>query len=233
MEPPNPSGLCECGCGEMAPIAPYTSKHYGWVKGQYKRFIAGHQCGGPMTPPNPSGLCFCGCGKNTPIARQSDRSSGNVKGYPTKYIHNHHTRAHGPRYLIRDMGYKTPCWIWQLSIDEHGYGKVSVKNKTMHAHRQYYTESKGRIPKGYQVDHLCFVPACVNPDHLEAVPPSVNQWRRRYIKLTPDKIPTILQIRKWGVSYKAIAVLLGVKPITIYAICKGKNWTRLEHADEF
>src|SRR5579885_230839 len=78
MEPPNPSGLCECGCGEMAPIAPYTSKHYGWVKGQYKRFIAGHQCGGPMTPPNPSGLCFCGCGKNTPIARQSDRSSGRV-----------------------------------------------------------------------------------------------------------------------------------------------------------
>lgn len=34
--------LCECGCGEPAPIAKYTSTEYGWVKGQPKRFIRGH-----------------------------------------------------------------------------------------------------------------------------------------------------------------------------------------------
>lgn len=34
--------LCECGCGLPAPISPKTSKHHGWVKGQPKRFISGH-----------------------------------------------------------------------------------------------------------------------------------------------------------------------------------------------
>lgn len=39
---PNPSGLCMCGCGQPAPIATYTARREGWVKGQPKRFICGH-----------------------------------------------------------------------------------------------------------------------------------------------------------------------------------------------
>lgn len=34
--------LCECGCGEPAPIAKQSRRDRGWVKGQPKRFIAGH-----------------------------------------------------------------------------------------------------------------------------------------------------------------------------------------------
>ncbi|MDY0188920.1 MAG: hypothetical protein RBR16_13470 [Syntrophus sp. (in: bacteria)] len=34
--------LCECGCGEPAPIAKKTERKWGSVKGQPKRFIAGH-----------------------------------------------------------------------------------------------------------------------------------------------------------------------------------------------
>lgn len=34
--------LCECGCGQPAPIARTTSARDGWVKGQPKRFIHGH-----------------------------------------------------------------------------------------------------------------------------------------------------------------------------------------------
>lgn len=34
--------LCECGCGNPAPIAKYTSRRCGWVKDQPKRFILGH-----------------------------------------------------------------------------------------------------------------------------------------------------------------------------------------------
>jgi hypothetical protein len=36
------SGLCQCGCGLPAPIAVETSKRYGYMKGQPKRFIHGH-----------------------------------------------------------------------------------------------------------------------------------------------------------------------------------------------
>jgi hypothetical protein len=34
--------LCECGCGQPAPVAPKTVRKYGWVKGQPKRFVHGH-----------------------------------------------------------------------------------------------------------------------------------------------------------------------------------------------
>lgn len=38
----NPSGLCQCGCGQSAPIARYTQPAFGWRKGQPVRFIRGH-----------------------------------------------------------------------------------------------------------------------------------------------------------------------------------------------
>jgi len=41
------NGLCECRCGQPAPIAKHDNPRYGWVKGQPKRFINGHQAGMP------------------------------------------------------------------------------------------------------------------------------------------------------------------------------------------
>ncbi len=35
-------GLCQCGCGELAPIAERTRLKRGWVKGKPKRFIPNH-----------------------------------------------------------------------------------------------------------------------------------------------------------------------------------------------
>lgn len=42
MRPPNPSGLCQCGCGQATRMAPRTDRQLGWVKGAPIRFIAGH-----------------------------------------------------------------------------------------------------------------------------------------------------------------------------------------------
>lgn len=33
---------CECGCGEIAPLAPQTNKRFGWLKDQPLRFLKGH-----------------------------------------------------------------------------------------------------------------------------------------------------------------------------------------------
>jgi HNH endonuclease len=38
-----------------------------------------------------------------------------------------------------------------------------------YAHRITYTLLRGAIPKGLTLDHLCGVPACINPWHLEPV----------------------------------------------------------------
>lgn len=42
LEPPNPSGICQCGCGQPAPIAAMTSRLHGWAAGKPLRFIQGH-----------------------------------------------------------------------------------------------------------------------------------------------------------------------------------------------
>lgn len=40
--PPNPDGLCQCGCGGMTPISKYSSRRDGVVVGEHVRFIHNH-----------------------------------------------------------------------------------------------------------------------------------------------------------------------------------------------
>lgn len=42
ITPPNPSGLCQCGCGASAPIAKRTSRAFGHVKGHPTKYAVGH-----------------------------------------------------------------------------------------------------------------------------------------------------------------------------------------------
>lgn len=43
--------LCECGCGEAAPIADATNSARGYVKGEPRRFVSGHQARGRAVQP--------------------------------------------------------------------------------------------------------------------------------------------------------------------------------------
>lgn len=67
------------------------------------------------------------------------------------------------------------CWLWQGGASRGGYGKL---NGT-HAHREFYERLIGPVPAGLELDHLCSVILCVNPDHLEPVTHDENM-RRRY-----------------------------------------------------
>jgi hypothetical protein len=40
---PQKDNLCHCGCGQKTKIIKETQHKYGWVKGNYHRFIYGHQ----------------------------------------------------------------------------------------------------------------------------------------------------------------------------------------------
>lgn len=69
------------------------------------------------------------------------------------------------------------CWIW-TGHSVNGYGGISLTGSTSTgAHRVSHELFIGPIAKGLHVDHLCRVPLCVNPAHLEAVPPRVNLMR--------------------------------------------------------
>lgn len=43
VTPPNPSGLCQCGCGEKVSIAGRTDRKTGTLIGHPVRFVTGHQ----------------------------------------------------------------------------------------------------------------------------------------------------------------------------------------------
>jgi hypothetical protein len=70
------------------------------------------------------------------------------------------------------------CWRWVGGIHKTGYGLFTIYQRgTVWAHRYSYEMAKGPIPAGMQLDHLCRVHNCVNPDHLEVVTPRENVMR--------------------------------------------------------
>lgn len=78
------------------------------------------------------------------------------------------------------------CWIWngRTGGQKNPYGVVSLSHsKSVGAHRYVYELLRGPIPQGLHLDHLCMLPLCVNPDHLEPVTPKENA-------------------RRWGLSIK-------------------------------
>jgi len=66
------------------------------------------------------------------------------------------------------------CWIWMSDLNNGGYGLLKFGRKRELAHRISYREFRGSIPEGLELDHLCRVRCCVNPDHLEPVTKKEN-----------------------------------------------------------
>ena len=74
-------------------------------------------------------------------------------------------------WLHVDKGAADGCWLW-TGKTTNGYGVVDIGGRSgrlMKAHRVSYEAFKGPVPDGLDLDHLCRVRNCVNPDHLEPV----------------------------------------------------------------
>jgi HNH endonuclease len=75
------------------------------------------------------------------------------------------------------------CWRWMGYINELGYAKVSFEGQAVSAHRIVYTHLIGPIPIGLEIDHICNVRDCLNPEHLRTVTHAENV-RRAFPPLT-------------------------------------------------
>jgi hypothetical protein len=79
--------------------------------------------------------------------------------------------------IIEDRGYDTPCWISNRAMKDNGYTVLKYQQVNWYTHRFSYMVFVGAIPDGLEIDHLCRVHECCNPEHLEPVTCQVNVLR--------------------------------------------------------
>lgn len=69
------------------------------------------------------------------------------------------------------------CWLWMGGLNTGGYGRFTLDGRRQRAHRVAYALLVAPVPSGLELDHLCRVRHCVNPDHLEPVTRRENLLR--------------------------------------------------------
>ena len=77
------------------------------------------------------------------------------------------------------------CLIWRHRLDAHGYGTLQREGKTSKAHRVAYEMSRGEIPEGKIILHLCHRRCCIQPAHLYAGTHKQNAEDRQ-VRLTEE-----------------------------------------------
>lgn len=93
-----------------------------------------------------------------------------------------HTAAVDLRWALRfwdrvEQNGPDECWPFRGGVNRvTGYGSSHLFGQS-NAHRVAYFLTKGPIPEGLTLDHLCRNRQCVNPAHLEAVPHRINILR--------------------------------------------------------
>jgi len=77
---------------------------------------------------------------------------------------------HSSKNRFTDKYVKTKtCWNWIATKTPLGYGNFWFRGRIDKAYRVSLIISGIEIPKHLEVNHKCYNPSCVNPDHLELV----------------------------------------------------------------
>ena len=119
------------------------------------------------------------------------------------------------------------CWLWTGSKTvKGGYGQFSLNRRPVRAHRFSYEITKGAIPTGMIIRHMCRG-KCVNPDHLElgTFQDNMNDRQRDGTngnKLTKEQVVAIRN--RINTSCTEIAKEYGVNKTTISSILLRKIW---------
>jgi hypothetical protein len=135
---------------------------------------------------------------------------------------------------------KDGCWDWNGCIEKNGYARMSCRDiPARHAHVVSFLIHKGEIPKGLQVNHLCFKRSCCNPNHLylgtqqENMRDKINANRQAKgskngnSKLTENHVKKIKELLKNNEHPKVLAEMFEVSDTQIRNIQTEKQWSHI------
>lgn len=182
--------------------------------------------------------CLCECGNFTIVGKDAltakkTRSCGCLISPPKdKYLIKLQER------LFKKTKEENGCWIWMKGKDLYGYGRTTIKNTSISAHRASWIAWKGDIPDKIYVLHKCDNPQCINPDHLFLGTQKDNMKdmisKKRDLKakgensgtskLKNEQIEQIEQIRESIKSSYDISKDFNVSASNIRAIRNNKTW---------
>lgn len=128
------------------------------------------------------------------------------------------TPATRPEYIVDGNG----CWIWQRTLNKFGYGKLTRKGRSWAAHRWYYLQANGDLPRG-DLHHTCCKRACVNPAHLAPATRAEHSHAKEDGR-SPLTWDVVRAIRASALSNGELAAQFGVQKPAIVRIKNNTRW---------
>lgn len=150
------------------------------------------------------------------------------------------------RFFSRvNYGPSNECWEWTHDQNSNGYGRFSLKDRSLSAHRVAFEIFGAKIPADKVVCHTCDNRLCVNPAHLwlgtqsenlvdaarkgRMFQPDTRADKNGNTKLTWDDVLNIRKQVSNGVRQNDVARAFGVSPSTVANIKNHQTW-RAENA---
>jgi hypothetical protein len=137
------------------------------------------------------------------------------------------------KYIVNE---ETGCWEWQDSLDSCGYGRLTINNKKISAHRFSYEYFIGPLDSNLVICHQCNNRRCVNFKHLRQDTRSSNMIDMVYAKNQSQQklsVDEVIEIKKALKHYyrgqcKDLSHFYKVNLKIISNIKQGNRWSHVE-----